>query len=251
MLHVAFVTLGADPGPMTPEAVSAAWQRAWPSEEPLENVQGDDGALTFSFMGALGMIGYVPRPLPWSDLEGPARCAWHWPEAAGVLREHASHLIVGVKVTDDSPVNCAIRLTLLVAAVCEGVPTATAVYWPSGTCVSPAARFIELAREMRPDSLPLLAWVEFRVFPNDDQSGWSVFTTGLRPLGLMEIEVRDASGGPTALLEKVIDIAGYLTQAGAILKDGDTIGTTADEKLLIHHAPSVWERDEVVLWIEM
>lgn len=251
MLHLAFVTLGADSGPMTPEAVAAAWQRAWPSEEPLEELQGSDGALTFSFMGAMGMIGHMPRPIPWSDLEGPASCAWHWPEAVSVLRDHASHLIVGVRVADDSPMNCAIRLTLLTAAICAAAPSATAVYWPSGTCVSSAPRFIELAREMRPDSLPLLAWVEFRVFPNDDRSRWSVFTTGLKPLGLMEIEVRDAQGSPSVLVEKVLDMADYLSQVGLVLKDGDTIGTTADEKLSIHHVPSAWERAEIVLWIEM
>jgi hypothetical protein len=251
MLLVAFVALDPDSSPPTPADVASAWQQTWPEEAPLAEVQGDDGALTLSFMDAFGMVGYIPQPLPWSDLEGPARCAWHWPEAVDILEQHAGHVIVSVRTTDESSIRCAIRLTLLTAAICVAMKKASAVYWPSGTCVSSAATFVELARAMSPESFPLLAWVEFRVFSNNDGSRWSVFTTGLQPLGLMEIEVRDAAGNPAELVEKVMDIAGYLTQAGLVLGDGDTVGASDDEKLHIHHVPSAWEREGNVLWVEV
>jgi len=36
----------------------------------------------------------VPRPIPWSQLEGPCATAWYWPAAADALRDHAAHLLV-------------------------------------------------------------------------------------------------------------------------------------------------------------
>lgn len=251
MLMVAFVMMGPDAEPVTPVTLADAWHRIWPKEEPLDVGEGDNGAMAFPFMDATGMVGHMPVPVPWGDLEGPAMCAWHWPDAVNVLRGHTSHLVVGVSGEETNPKNHAIRLTLLTAAVCAAAPSATAVYWGSGTSVSPADRFIQLAQEMTPDSLPLLSWVEFRVIPNESGTAWSVITTGLKAIGLMEIEVREAVGEPLDLVDRVMNIAAYMADVGPILKDGDTVGTSADETLLIHHAHSIWERDETVLWIEM
>ncbi|MCA9620349.1 MAG: DUF4261 domain-containing protein [Myxococcales bacterium] len=251
-MQIAFVTMGPGAAPLDAESLSRAWSRLWPNEEPLADLQGDRGALTFSFMGGGGMLGFMPAPVPWSDLEGPAACAWHWREATEVLRAHEAHLVVGVMGGDEGPsLADSIRLTLLIAAVCEASPATTGVYWGEGTAVSPADRFVELAREMAPDDYPLLAWVEFRVFPADEGTRWSVFTTGLRALGFMEIEVRAVKGDPSDILETVLDIAGYVVHSNAVLKDGDTIGTSAEQKLRIRHVPSEWEREGPVVWIDM
>ena len=251
MVQLAFVTLGRGAGPLTAAAVSDTWRRTWPNEAPLEQITGTEGSLAFPFMGGTGMVGYMPAPVPWKDLEGPAQCAWHWPQAVEVLKVHQSHLIVGIAGKAGPPKFQAIKLTLLTAAVCAATRAASGVYWGGSTSVSPADRFIHLAREMTPDSLPLLSWVEFRVFPSDQRSCWSVFTTGLEALGLMEIEVRDARGSPDELVGLVMDIAGYLTQPGVNLKNGDTIGLSAEQKLRAHHVPSAWARAGNVLWIEM
>lgn len=231
--------------------LAQGWAATWPREAPLAQLQGADGALTFDFMGGLGFVGYMPAPVPWSELEGPATCAWHWPDAVSVLRAHKTHLVVGVSAEEESPKARAIRLTLLTAAVCTAMPAATAVYWASGTTISPADRFLELAKEMSPGALPLLSWVEFRTFPGNVSGTFNVFTTGLEALGLMEIEVRDAARPPAQLLERVMDVAAYLLESGPVLKDGDTIGTSATERLRIHHAPSKWDREGAVLWIEL
>lgn len=236
---------------MTPAVLAQGWAATWPKEAPLAELLGADGALTFDFMGGLGFVGYMPTPVPWSDFEGPATCAWHWPDAVGVLRAHEAHLVVGVSAEGEAPKARAIRLTLLTTAVCASMPSATAVYWGSGTTVSPADRFVELAKEMSPEALPLLSWVEFRTFPGSVRGTCNVFTTGLEALGLMEIEVRDAPHPPARVLERVMDVAAYLLESGPVLKDGDTIGTSATERLRIHHAPSQWDRDQTVLWIEL
>lgn len=248
---VAFVLLGAGAQPVTGLALSRAWAQTWPGEQPLHIDSSDGDALAFDVMGATGFVSHMPAPVPWGDVEGPAACAWHWPEAVSVLKLHASHLVVGVSGQHLEPKSEASLLTLLAAAVCTATPHALGVYWGAGTSVTSAEQFIELAYEMTPESLPLIAWVEFRVFPGDRSRGWNVFTTGLGALGLMEIEVRDVQGDPSALLDKVMNIADYLTQAGPLLKDGDTIGSSPSEKMRVHHASSAWNRPGNVLWVEM
>jgi hypothetical protein len=276
MVQIAFVTMD-DGGPaVTPSMLEKAWRKIWPDEEPLSLDGCQAPALAFPFMGGTGMVGFMPGPVPWSDLEGPARCAWHWKDATKILKAHRCHLIVGVSDGDEPEggdqkakqpaakkrrrqsadshrqlLDQSIRLTLLTAAVCAAAQRASGVYWSAGTAVTPAETFVKLAQEMTPESFPLHAWIEFRIFPDDEGKRWSVFTTGLAALGLMEIEVRDVLGEPPDLVTRVMDVAQYLVQEGPVLKDGDTLGSSEEEKLLIHHVRSKWDREGPVLWIEM
>lgn len=251
MSQVAFVMLGPDASPVTPGMLAEAWRRLWPNEEPLELPSGNDGSMEFSFMGVTGVIGYMPVPLPWAELEELADSAWHWPEAVTVLKSHQCHVVVGVIGEETAPRGRSMRLTWLTAAVCAAMPSAVAVYWGSGASVSSADKFVQLAQEMTEDTLPLLAWVGFRIVPNDTGTRWSVFTTGLKALGVMEIEVRDAKGEPLDVVDKVLELAGLVASSDLILRDGATIGTDRKESLRIHHVPSTWHRDETVLWVEM
>ncbi|MCB9689055.1 MAG: DUF4261 domain-containing protein [Alphaproteobacteria bacterium] len=230
---IAFVTLPPDARAPSREELHAAWARLWPRDPPPAE---------------LDVIAHIPAPVPWSDLEGPTGCAWHWPQAAEVVRAHASHLIVAVADADPD-VKSAVQLTRLVAAAIEACPAATAVYWGAGTTVSPADRFLATARDMTPDELPLLSWIEFRVFGDDGAT--SLFTTGLAPLGLMEIEIRASKRDAEHLIERAYDFAHYQALRGRVLRHGDTIGASADERIAIRHAPSAWDRPGQVLTLDL
>ena len=45
-----------------------------------------DNLLTFTIGEFTAAATLVPRPIPWSQLEGPAATAWYWPEAADGAR---------------------------------------------------------------------------------------------------------------------------------------------------------------------
>lgn len=230
---IAFVTLPPAARAPSRDELRAAWSRLWPQQAlPAE----------------LDAVTHVAAPVPWSDLEGPASSAWHWPEASEVVRDHRSHLLVAVP--DATPdVKSAVRLTHLVAAAIEACPAATAVYWGAGTAVSPADRFLATARDMRHDELPLLSWIEFRIF--GDEGRTSLFTTGLAPLGLMEIEIRRSGRDADHLIERAYDFAHYQALRGRVLRHGDTIGASADERIAVRHAPSAWDRPGNVIHLDL
>jgi hypothetical protein len=247
---LAFVTVGPGGRPVEFGALASSLKGRGLDVEPPES-ENDNGVIVFTLMGQLATVSHMPAPLPWTDLAGPASCAWHWREAEPTLRAHESHFIVGLIREDEPSVKRAVLLTLLIASVIECVTAATAVYWAAGTTVVPAERFLKSALEMRPDDLPLLSWIEFRVFRGEPADRWCLFTTGMQALGHMEIEVRHSMLAPQVLIDRVHDIAHYLTQAGAVLKDGDTVGESAEERMRIRHVPSAWEREGPVLQIEI
>jgi hypothetical protein len=248
-MSIAFVTLAAGSRPPSAEELQIAWRKLWPNEDPIEVPAAEGDQLVFPYAGGTGIVGFMPGPIPWSDLEGPAATAWHWPEATEVLQAHGTHLVVGIMNKDLPPVAQSIFATLLVSAVIEAAEAATAVYWGSGTTVCPARRFVESALEMEPQVLPVQLWVEFRFFQSE--AGLNLFTTGMAALGLLEIEIRDSTSSAEDLYDTVFMIAQYGANAGPILLDGQTIGATEDERILIRHLPSQWDRPGDVIVLDL
>lgn len=138
---IAFVTVDSPGVPPTAAALRAAWITLWPDQPPLPPVEPGDGSMVFALQHQLCAVSWMPGPVPWGDLQGPAACAWHWPDAAARLETHAAHLLVAVMDADPS-VQTAKRLTRLVSAAIEATPHATGVFWGAGAAVSPADRFL-------------------------------------------------------------------------------------------------------------
>ena len=62
----------------------------------------------------------------------------------------------------------------------------------------------------------------------------------------MEIETRGYKGNLQTLNSVVMDLASYLVQAGAVIKDGDTIGPDAKTKMTVRHEDSSLVRGQRV-----
>ena len=129
----------------------------------------------------------LPAPIPWSSLEGPCETAWWWPEAGARLRDHNSHLLVVLAGENGDPVRRSIALTHLTAAAAAHVDAA-GVYWGGGRLVHDPRVFLEEARSTSPEKLPLHLWIDLRIEQNDDRT-LRLFTTGMKALGKMEIEI--------------------------------------------------------------
>lgn len=214
---------------------------AW--DEPA----GADGAsVQFFHVGPRRIVvALMPLPVPWGDLEGPCATNPIWPEATEVCRAHKAHLVVAVHgAAQDHPISVRLLATHVVAALVEELG-APAVYWGEGTVVHSGDHFVRMAAEASEEDLPLLLWVDFRIWRQEDGSLY-IATTGLNRLGPMEIEGASRRLQPWEMLEKVYDVAHYLCQSGPVLNDGDTVGASEAERIRVHHRPSVWDREPVI-----
>jgi hypothetical protein len=100
-----------------------------------------------------------------------------------------------------------------------------------------------------PDAPPLYLWVDLRAVRNDDGTT-GLFTTGLTPLGHVEIEIPRIKMQPGELREWLLNIMYYLLEKGPVLKHGETIGMTAEQKIRIRHAPSSFGHEGKVIRLE-
>ena len=218
-------------------------------KQPPANFEMDkEGVLTFHAGDELFALIVMPAPYPWSDLEGPCATAWMWPKEtrAASVQRHRTHLLITMMGGSSNPVARRLMLTA-VTALAAKQPGVMGVYWPEGTLIHYRRVFVEMATKITSEEAPpLYLWVDYRLFKNRDGTV-GLFTTGLRALGHMDMEIPSIDMPPGELREWAMNITYYLLENGPILKDGNTIGVDANHQLRIRHTKSLFGNPETVM----
>lgn len=190
----------------------------------------------------------IETGFPWDDLEGPCATSVMWRNAEDTLKDHQGHIIVSVG-THKEPIKASEMLTHATAAVLEAHPDALGVYWGNGTLIVPRDLFLDATKEMMPNIAPLPIWVDVRVGPITDQTSTG-FTHGMEALGLMELETKYATESFTELRERLLSLMEYLVVNGLVIKDGHTIGESAEEKIRVRYMESLYGHENQVMRLE-
>lgn len=222
------------------------------SGKPVKNAEcTENGIITFNVGDELVALALMPVPYPASDLEGPIATSNIWPAEPPIssLKKHKAHLLVTMMGGKSDPIRRRLALTA-VTALAASQKGVMAVYWPDATHLVFPPVFIEMAESINtPDAPPLHLWVDLRAFQNDDGTT-GLFTTGLAPLGHMEFEIPSIDMTPGDLREWLINIMYYVLEKGPVLKDGQTIGMTADHQVNIRHTKSRFGHPGKVIRLE-
>jgi uncharacterized protein DUF4261 len=188
---------------------------------------------------------FVEAPIPWSDLEGPCATSLLWKNAADEVKAHCAHLIVAIR-TELNAVERSTLLTKVTVALLAASDAAIGVYWGNATLVIPKAIFLEFAEQILPLGPPVDIWIDFRVGWQEEKRS-AGFTQGLTALGHMELVAQDSPEKPGDLRERFHGLAGYLLEHGPVIKDGDTIGNSAKEKIRVVYGPSSFGHEGFVM----
>jgi hypothetical protein len=223
------------------EKLVKVYDEHWPDQPPLTAgaAEPSSGTLSLRTSDVEFNVGLLPMAIPWAELSGPAETAWHWPEAAAVLEKHSAHLVVTASTSAPDVIDLMLALTRVVAAVALSTP-ALGIYWRGATQVHDVQPFVDEAKTASRERLPLYLWLRFGLVGEEDGTT-SLHTTGLADVADMEIEFPHAHLDPETLVDRAFNIAHYLLDNGPVLKDGDTIGISAAERLDIRHAPSMFD----------
>ena len=220
--------------------------------ESVSNIQNSNGGVvSFNLGNEFVALAQMPAPYPASDLEGPLATSWMWPRqpAIEILKQHRSHLLITMMGGSADPVRRRLALTA-VTALAAKQPGVMAVYWPEATLVLFPPVFVSMAETINsPEAPPLYLWVDLRAFRNKDGTT-GLFTTGLAPLGHMEIEIPSIDMQPGELREWLLNIMYYLLEKGPVLKHGQTIGMSAEQQIRIKHCASSFGQSGKVIRLE-
>jgi len=231
---------------ISPKHVCGTLAKTW-SDLPAATEVSEE-AETFGFVlgGANVAIAVMPAPMPWSDLEGPCATSILWKNAEAEIKPHKAHVLVTV-FGEFTPLELSGLLMKVTVAVMAATPAALGVYWGNATLIVPKKIFTEFAIEILPHVPPIEVWIDFRVGMNDDGKSAAGFTTGMKALGLMELEAIASSEPPAELHQRLTGLARYLLENGPVIKDRDTIGEDEHERIRVVYSDSKFGHEEKVM----
>lgn len=185
------------------------------------------------------VIGLMPTPIPNGEAEHFAKANYMWRDAEKFVARHRAHLLVTVMGGEDMLERA--RMYVKVTSSLLGQDTAIALY--SEGAVYQPVMFRDCASMLRngtmPGALPILNLVWFGLYGDGKLSG--VYTYGMRHLGKeeMEVYVPAASADLNAIRNFLVSVAAYVIGEDVVLRDGETIGFSAEEKLPIKVSPGL------------
>ena len=206
-------------------------------EEPDEGNEDDensDDAVVMRVGGMMLIVTLFHGHIPDNEAEINAENNYIWPEAVEAAKAHRAHIMVAVLGEEEKLLERG-RLFTKAMAVCCKQKYATGVY-TSGVVFEP--RFYEgFAGMMKEDELPIFNWIWFGLYRSE--GGLNGYTYGMDVFGKEEMEVLNADAEPEDLRDFLASLASYVLACDVTLKDGETIGFSADDKHAITRGPGV------------
>ncbi len=200
-------------------------------------VEGEeDGTLVFESDDCTLAVSFINAPIPDGEAEHYAQGNYLWPEAEEVTKTHVAQMILAVFSKSNSALDSGAMYTKL-ASSCLKLPNAIGLY-STGTVFQPEM-FIEMAELLKTeDSFPLLNLVYFGLVGSE--TGMNAYTYGLKAFGKDEIEIINSEATPAELRDFLIDISSYVVEYDVVLRHGETIGFTEEQKLAITRSEAVY-----------
>ena len=207
-------------------------------KKATEKADGDLPMLVATLGNATIAVSLMPAPVPDGEAVGNAKTNFRWPEAVAVTECHKACILVAVLPPEEQSLK---ETAVLHAKLCASVlkqPHATAIN-TAGTVFDPAFYIDSAEQYVKEGKFPILNHIFFGLYSNDGGGMVSGYTYGLGNLGKKDIEILDSNHSPDEVLDFMTDIALYILEYDAILKHGETIGFSAEQKLAITESAGI------------
>jgi hypothetical protein len=181
------------------------------------------------------IVGLIKAPVP--EVTEQAKTNNRWEEANSVAEKHQAHLIVTVMKKNQSTLDAGKLFVKVVSSISKqsnviGLNTLGSVLNPK--------EYIELAEStIKSGSYPVMNLVYVGLYSGDRGSTFSAYTYGLSVFGKKDMEIVNSQKDAEEVFSSLITLVNYVVEYDVVLKDGETIGFTEEEKLKITYSKAV------------
>ena len=185
------------------------------------------------------IVALMPMAVPNGEAEHYAKANYMWKDAEKTVSRHKAHLIVTVLGEGDMLTRANVFVKICSSLMNQ--ENAVALY-SEGAVYSPQM-FRDFSGVLKDEGLsgevPILNLVWFGIYGDGKISG--VYTYGMRRLGKEEIEiyVPQKLADLNQIRSFLVSVAAYVIGDDVILRDGETIGFSAEQKLPIKLSPGI------------
>lgn len=185
--------------------------------------------------GATIMLTYQDYPASPVEIQSAAEGAWMWPAARNEAPKHQAQMMVTVVGAAGKAVQLYKLYTRAAAAVLDN-SRSCGVYLPTQYLLQSKAFFLQAARNLDQNTLPLYCWVYFGMFEDGGQT--CAYTYGLTEFGMNDLEIVKSSHTMQEAHAVLYDAAKDALQNNRLLQEGAVIETLEKQKYTLTLAKS-------------
>ena len=189
----------------------------------------------------------LPTAVPNGEADNAVRFSLSAMGTGWKLPNHKAHLIVTCN-SSGAPLESLSLLTSFLSAVVKA-SLAVGIYWGAASATHDPKFFLETARE--PDTgFRIMLWTGVSIGREPD-GRLSLLSLGMEQLNLPDLLLIAPKSAGNSALEAFFNFLTYVANRGMPLPEGDTIGRSATEKLLVQYVPSPLDQKTKVWRVEI
>ncbi|MBP0902939.1 DUF4261 domain-containing protein [Mariniflexile gromovii] len=175
-------------------------------------------------------IANIPATIPEGEVERTAEYNYFWENGIEETSKHRGHIVLSIMNAGKNPVQENLLYSKIASAVMNN-SKAIGIYIGGRILVLKKDFYQANVEMMSEEDLPLYNWIYFGLRKENGKQ--SVYTYGLADFGKMEMEIVESGNSIEELNEMMFNLAHYVIAYNVTLKDGETIGISAEQKLKI------------------
>ena len=213
----------------SPEGITAKASVDTKDVEPVEEADMED-AHVLIIDDYKVVIAPFASAMPVEALEPGAQRNYLFNNALEVIMKHTNHVAIGIVEGTGNTLEESILLSklLAVATVQTG---ATAIY--TNGILYEADKYYQETENLRDNVLPMvnLVWVDIDF---EEDGTVSLYTNGMEELDQLNVEFLHCPWDPERAWKYILSVANFILTSGKEINDGDSIGRTETEELVVH-----------------
>lgn len=199
----------------------------------VDDTEKNKDILIFKYDGMTVTCVFVDVPVPNDEAVENAKNNYLWRDAVQVSKAHTAQIVLTV-LDGDSSVARSLLYTKAAASLLK-LDNATAIYqYPT---VISRELYLQAAQDIKDGALPVLVWVYFGIYP--DGNRFSGYTFGLDYFDMDEIEILKSKEPPDEIYHLLVKISMYVLENNVMLKHGETLGFSSEQKLKITRSKGI------------
>ncbi len=242
---VSGIVLLNDATPVNFKAVVEAVKKDWGIR--LDSSSQTGKTLVLYTTGATIMLANMDYPVSLVEIKSAAEGAWLWQAARDEAPLHQSQVVITVVGAGNRPVQLYSLYTRAAAAVLENT-RACGVYLPNNYLLQSKEFFLQSARSLDQNVLPIYCWVYFGMF--QDAGMTCAYTYGLPEFGTSDLEVVKSKHTLQEAHAVLYDIARDVIQNHTVLQDGSVVETLEGQKCTLELSKSPYLEGRQTLKVE-
>ena len=153
-----------------------------------------------------------------------------WDDALDAVIQHTSHVAISIVEGPGKPLEEGILLAKLLSVATKQTGT-TAIY--TNDVLYEADMYYKETENLRDDVLPMvnLVWVDIDF---EEDGTISLYTSGMEEFDQLNVEFLHCPWDPERAWNYILSVANYILVSGKELTDGDSVGRTEEEQLIVH-----------------